>query len=772
MGIGIAVLLVLSLYMFADVLFTARPVVLSDKKTDLAQQFIYWRAFAARELGHGHLPLWNPHVFSGMPFLGWGQTGLLYPLNWLDLLLPLEKSVNVIIALHVFLAGTFTYLWMLQRRLHPVAGVVAATLFMFGAPYFLHIYAGHMSLLCTIAWLPLVFVAVEGLLQTRSFGWVLLGSLAVTMQVLAGDTQACFYTAIAAGFYLALNPFNAPRRVGTFLGFVGMYLCAAGLGAVQILTSLQATSESVRAGGVSYQFASMLSFAPENLITLIAPGFFGDMIGLPYWGRWYLWEMCAFVGVAGLVLAGYGVMRADRRQRVTLISLVVILVVLALGSNTPLFAFLYNWMPGFDRFRAIAKFVIQAALVVALLAGMGLDHLLHARHEHKRAAIALVVVGVLVGATALHIRAQALADHPSNWWARAMLGIRDTRESYFPAAAYTDREFVRDAGVFASKSLAIAAGTFVLVGGLLFLTRFSLKLVYIVGLVAVAEVFVCARHARATFDMASIQSPQLKAFLEQHPGDYRFLRMKYPNLAMWLGGEDIWGYAPLALKRYAEFMAFTQGQSPEGATQYVRFSLYHPLYQMLRCRFVFIPTNDEDRVLDQGSVMSRLELVSDYQVLTDRDAILSAMIMPPFDPRQQVILETEPDPTPVASAEKGTARVVESSSDDLVIEADLPHPAILLITDAYSAGWHARPLPGSVQSQYEVLPGNYILRAVPLSSGHHHFQVEYLPSAFQVGKWISIIAAVSYAIATGAYVAHRFRGRRNLHSGVGEVAGG
>lgn len=107
--IGAAILLALTLGMFGDVLFTSRPIVLSDSGTDLASQFIYWRAFTADQLRHGHLPLWNPHVFCGMPYLGWAQTAVLYPTNWLDLVLSLPRSINVSIALHVFLAGLFTY---------------------------------------------------------------------------------------------------------------------------------------------------------------------------------------------------------------------------------------------------------------------------------------------------------------------------------------------------------------------------------------------------------------------------------------------------------------------------------------------------------------------------------------------------------------------------------------------------------------------------------------------------------------------------------------
>src|SRR5580700_6822002 len=150
--IGIIVLLGLTLCMFGDVLFTSRPIVLSDSGTDLASQFIYWRVFTADQLRHGHLPLWNPHVYCGMPFLGWAQTAVLYPTNWLDLVLPLPLSINLGIALHVFLAGLSTYLWGLRRELHPAAAVMAGALFMFSGSYFLHVYAGHVSLLYAIAW--------------------------------------------------------------------------------------------------------------------------------------------------------------------------------------------------------------------------------------------------------------------------------------------------------------------------------------------------------------------------------------------------------------------------------------------------------------------------------------------------------------------------------------------------------------------------------------------------------------------------------------------
>jgi hypothetical protein len=362
-------------------------------------------------------------------------------------------------------------------------------------------------------------------------------------------------------------------------------------------------------------------------------------------------------------------------------------------------------------------------------------------------ALGALIAGILVAGAGMALRSAAIASESGNWWVRAMQAVCDTQESELPATAFTDPVLVSQAGIFASKGLFVAAATLLVLGGLMFLVGVARKILYVVALMVIVEVFVFARSTRTTFELSATEAPKLKAFLDQRPGDYRIFYQRIPNAAMWLGKEDVWGYSPLMLKRYAEFMAFTQGQSPEGATQYLDFSRFHPLHAMLRWRYAFLPTEEGDRLLTAPGVMPRLQLIHEYRVINGRDDIFQAMAAPNFDPQQQVILETDADPAPMPFAEKGTAQIMNSSANQMIIEADLPHPAILLITDAYSNGWRARPLPGSAQHAYQVLPANYVLRAIPLSQGHHRIRLEYLPAAFQVGKWISITSILAFGIA-------------------------
>jgi hypothetical protein len=742
--IAVAILLGLTIAMFGDVLFASKSIVLSEG-SDLSILFIPLRHFGFSELRQRNLALWNPHIYSGTPFLGTFQSALLYPLNFPYLVLSLPKAINLDIALHIFLLGMFMYLWAWHRKLHPLACLLSSILLMFCGAHFMHISAGHLTILSSAVWAPLIFLSIDGLFEKRSLGWVFLGMFAVSMQIFAGYPQYVFCTAVAAAIYSAFCIVRAKQRGIIALGLIGIFAGGIALGAVQLFTGIHAAGESVRSTGLpSYGFSALFSFPPENLITLLAPGFLGNIRSIPYWGRWYLWEMSLFVGVTGFVLAIYGAIYGDRNIRRFSVPMVIILTLLAFGAYTPLFKILYKWVPGFNKFRGSSRFLFQVSLFLIMLAGIGIDHIIRRGNVNRRTPFVVLIAGVLVGIAAVSIHHSAAAVNPAGLWQQIMRAVYEPFAVSVPEKIYISADFIKKTGLFASKSLMISAGTLLLLSALFFLTRVSNKAACAIALLAVVEIFVFARTSRPTFDFTTTQLPGLKSFLAEHPGDYRILQFQNPNSAMSLGTYDIWGYDPCRLGRYAQFIAFTQRREFE-------LSRYHRLYRMLRCRYAFATAGDKIRVTEFNDIMPRLQLIQDYVVIPDRNQIFRAMEDTAFDPRRKVILETLPDPEPVKSEEKGTAKILNSSTDHLTIEANLPNPAILLITDAYSKGWRARALPGSIQKQYDVMPANYVLRAIPLSAGHHRIRVEYLPMAFRVGKWISIVSVIIYVGLLGWY---------------------
>src|SRR5256885_16698397 len=58
----------------------------------------------------GHLPLWNPEIFGGLPFVAAGSGDVFYPTWLLRFVIPVTTAGNLSFFLHYDLAGLFTYL--------------------------------------------------------------------------------------------------------------------------------------------------------------------------------------------------------------------------------------------------------------------------------------------------------------------------------------------------------------------------------------------------------------------------------------------------------------------------------------------------------------------------------------------------------------------------------------------------------------------------------------------------------------------------------------
>lgn len=738
--VSLILLLAMALAMFADLLFAGGRRVLGHPGSDMFLQYFAWREFGFRELAKENLALWNPHIFGGAPYFGGMQGALLYPPNWLFLVLSTSVAINWSVALHVFAIGAFMFFWMKQRGLCAPASFFAGILIMFCGAFFPHVFAGHLPQLSAMTWSPLIFCSIDAVFRTQRVRWSLLGIFAIAMQTLAGFPQYVFYTAIIAGVYAALRLVGHWNwRIAAVL--LSIYPAGALLAAAQLLPAIQTTRETTRGFRLPFQFASMLSLPLENFVTLIAPDFFGHIAR--YWGRWYLWETSLFIGVAGLVFAIYAIIRCGRGTKWCPVIVIFVAFLLALGAYTPLFSFLYTWVPGFDRFRSISKFSFLASLFLCLLAASGLDHLF----RQKRIEFPFISA-VFAGAAALAIAGWWTASTGS--WPGLMNASHASGQSYLFPQLYMDAEFVAQSQHLAAMSLFVAAGVCALVGVILAFARREPRALFgVIGLSA-AEMFIFAHGTRAAFDSATIVNPDEKHFLEQHSGDHRIMNVANPDSAMLIGAQDMWGYEATVVRRYAEFMTWSQGGDPDQAMSYVKFVRYDPLFAMLRLGYVLRQHGTELEIGDaREPPMSHLHLVSSYRVLSDRNAIFDALRSTAFDPAREVILESEPEPRPSPSESAGTARIVAASTDALEIEADVEQPAILLITDAFTPSWRAVALPGSAQAKYQLLPANYILRAVPLQAGHHHLRVEYARDALTIGKWISILATLAFLAALG-----------------------
>jgi hypothetical protein len=741
--IALSILAVFTIAIFADVLFFFDNLILSDITTDIFEQFFYWRDFGFSQLKNGNLALWNPHLFSGVPFFGGFQSALLYPPNILYVILPVDKAINISIALHVLLIGFFMYLWASFRKLHSFACLCSSIILMFSGSYFLHIYAGHLSNLCTIAWVPLLFLCIDRLFDQRSLKWSLISIFTITMLILAGHPQYVYYTALAVCIYSALCLIKANHRTSVIVSLAVICTGSLLLSAVQILSGIAASSESVRSIGLPYSFAARFSFSPENIMTLLVPNFFGDMVHMNYWGRWHLFEMSLFIGITGLALAIYGAFYGERQTRRFSLTMVIILFVLALGSYTPLFYILYNWLPGFNNFRGASKFISLLTVFLVMLSGIGLDNLIRNKRDNIAACFVLMVAGTILLALSLWL---SLPPIPPDFWQQILNYLAATEDSFAQPGFYSDPVAIKASARFTATALMHSAWICSLLALLFFAVKYHRLFACFIAILAVVEIFIFANASKQSFDANMLKKSEIETILRENPGDYRILNSVSPDSAMSIGAYDIWGDDSGVPLRYAQFLNFTQQLNPNDASQDLDIQIPHRLFSMIRCRYLFTWQQGKIAVIERKDIMNHIHLVSHWRIIDKRDDIFKEMEKPTFDPRQTVILETLPNIKQMQGENIGECKIEDSSSNYLTIKGKLAQPAILLITDNYSKGWKAKPLSDSSQQTYAVMPANYTLMAIPLSAGEHHLRLEYRPTAFVVGKWISLSSLIIYLL--------------------------
>ncbi len=723
--------------------------MLSHDGDDLARIFLYWQDFSFKEMRQGHLPLWNPHVYSGIPFLAGFQPALLYPPSWIGFLLGPVDAINIGVALHVFLAGLGVYVWTSHRRLHPAACVLAALVFMFCGAHTLQIYRGHLPNLRTLAWAPLVLVSIDGALDTHRSQWVLLGMAAVAAQVLAGHIQETYYTGLVDGTY-ALTIGIGRRQMGyAALIITFAYTGGALLAAAQLFPGIDASRETLRSA-ITYETASSFSFPPENLVTLVLPGLFGDVVSTPYWGRWTLTEMCLFVGVAPFVLALYGALAGAPDVRRYSVAFTIGILILACGRYTPIYQLLYDYLPAYCSFRGTTKFAFLASLFVVMLVAVGFDHALRAPRLPRWPTTVAALTGILLLAATAAVEC-GVAKGAGGWWSRTLIYLKGTSDVYLEQDHWGP-EFILRAGRQAGLTLGVGGGIFLLVAATWQAARWRRGTLYALALLGIIEVFTYARYSRATFDpsLRLHQAELLRTFRATHQGDYRILGDS-PYRAMSANAFDVDGADPMLSERYADFLGVAFGVEPEDFVW--RNMITTPrMLGMLRCRYVVQPDGAGGLRYDPSELreLARAFFVTRWTLLPDSRSRLDALQYGRFDPTTTAILEAPPDPAPDPSADStrlGSVRVIDESTDSMEIDADLASPAILVLTDNYASGWRATGIGSSPQTAYDVLPADHTLRAIPLTTGRHRIYLEYRPRSFRIGVVVSVLSLIAYLLA-------------------------
>jgi hypothetical protein len=369
-------------------------------------QFVPWRTAAVEILNSGQLPLWNPWVGMGAPLLANYQSALLYPPNWFLLALQALGGTGaqawgqaLVIWMHLVWAGMGMIFLVRDLGMKKTAQTVAGL--SFGMSVFLVARSGFLSINAAVAWTPWVLWATnriagprirpEGEGPTKSGYPTLWLAGTLGMQLLSGHAQMTWYTLLLAAAWVIFWGYRAGGWRSLYRAltrFVLGGLLAGGIAAIQLIPTAEFLLQSQRSSAVDVKVALNYSFWPWHLLTLVAPDLFGSPVRGDYWFNAFFWEDAVYIGLLPFVLGSSAVMGAlrpskhpadgviaDDRRPLTgfLVVATTFSFLLAFGSYTPVFPFLYRSVPTFNMFQAPARITLVAVTSLVILAGLGVD---------------------------------------------------------------------------------------------------------------------------------------------------------------------------------------------------------------------------------------------------------------------------------------------------------------------------------------------------------------------------------------------------------------
>ncbi|WP_309710822.1 YfhO family protein [Armatimonas sp.] len=383
-----------TLALFFDVIFRGRVFFYGD----LALYFLPELVFLRDELLAGRIPLWNPYVNCGQPFVGNPQTWPLYPSTLLLLLFSAPKAVALSTALHVLWASLGMQAFLRTRNLGTVAATLGAVAFAFGGAFVSK--AQFPNMLQAMSWLPWLLWGIERLLAKNTRGRVAALGLFVGLALLAAHAQVTLMQLYLAVAWVIFRLVSIPRRerLGVFGALTLAALLGLGLALAQLLPVIEYAGTSTRPH-LGLREANRFYLPWKELWLLVAPNAFGNPAFSGGWtGKGNFWEPCCYIGLIPLGLAFCG--RGSRELKFW-IGAALICFWLALGRWAGLFTLAFYVLPGVKQFHDPARWLYLGTFALAVLAAQGLERV-RVKEPVKWGLVLLAIADTVFFARSLH----------------------------------------------------------------------------------------------------------------------------------------------------------------------------------------------------------------------------------------------------------------------------------------------------------------------------------------------------------------------------------
>ncbi len=798
-------------YIIAVLVFLAITIayfspVLEGKKLD--QHDISMHKGMSKEIvdhreSTGEEALWTNSMFGGMP--AW-QISVVYKGNLMTyvdkvITLGLPTPLNF-----VFLYFLGFFILLLVLKTDKWVALIGAIAFALSSYFFIILGAGHTSKAHAIGYMALVLAGIILTFRGKYWQGGLLTAVALSLEIKSGHLQITYYLLIIVviyGIYQLIETIKN-NNYAHFLKASGLLIVAALLAILTHSTNLWATydygKDSMRgkpeltneaenkSGGLDRSYITDWSYGIGETWSLMIPYVKGKASGVlgnvdelkhadpayrkvlaqqtnAYWGDQPGTSGSVYVGIIVVFLFILGLFIVDNRLKWALLAATVLSILLAWGKNfMPFTDFFIDYIPGYNKFRAVSMTLAIAELTIPVLAFMALNKVLTERKTlNSKIKAFYYASGITVGVLILFYITPNTFFNFLN--AGEKLQFSQLRQSNDPSQVdvyVSSLENVRIA-IFKTdtlRSLFFLIASIVLI---YFFIKGKLKAAWFltgIGLLILVDMFsVDKRYINndnfvrsSKFEQPFTASTADNYILKDHDPDFRVLdisKSTFNDASCSYFHKSIGGYHGAKLQRYQDIIEHQiQPEIQEmvsglqsGVTMDKINSIFKNLQVLNMLNTKYVIYSPDAMPIINPMAYGNAWFVNNYELVKSADEEIDAIN--DYDLNSTAIIDNKfadqlkdfhPDKDSTA-----TISLISYEPNNLIYKYNSTIPQLVVFSEIYyNKGWEAT-IDGKPT---EHLRADYILRSMKVPAGNHTIEFSFEPKIFIIGERISFIASL------------------------------
>ena len=734
----------------------------------------------------GEETYWTDAAFGGMPTY---QLGANYPHNYIK---KLDRFLRFLPrpADYVFLYFTCFYVLLLVLKVDWRFALLGSLAFGFSTYYIIILGVGHNAKAHAIAYMPLVLSGIFLVFRKKYLLGFITTAIAMGLELSANHFQMTYYLLLLVliiGLVYLVDAFKK-KELKHFFTAVGIMSVAVmfslALNATNLLATSEYAKESTRSkseltinpdgslkestNGLSKEYITEYSYGIAESFNLFVPRLFGGsnnepidkkaevvtkmqrMFGistkesqefagkLMYWADQTYVAAPAYLGAVVLFLFVLGLFLVKGRLRYWVVIAAVFTLLLSWGKN---FSFLTNffidYVPLYDKFRAVSSIQVIIELIVPILAVFGLYKFLneYEQTENKFKALKFTVAITSGLALMFYLFKGSLFDFVSNrdgmllenYGPDFLAAIKNQREALFAADVFRSLAFVLVTGVvlFLYLKDKLKENVVLLLIGLLIV----LDLVVVDRRYVNSDNFVAAREINNPFYKTQADAQILKdtshyRVLDFSNNPFNTARTSYFHKAFG-------GYHAAKPKRASDIFDFYISKNKM------------EVVNMLNIKYIIQEKEGRLVALNNPYANGNAWFVNKIETVKNANEEILALDTLPLRTAAVVLKDEVQLESNYRLDSLASIKLTSYKPNHLVYETTNANDGVAIFSEMYyKNGWKAS-IDGVVQPHFKA---NYLLRGLVIPKGTHKIEFTFEPKVIETGSRIALASSIGFLL--------------------------